>query len=59
MTAPTLLVIADDLAMRRGMVAALRLAGYAVREAGVGVAGCREALAGGVARELRSAVRPG
>jgi DNA-binding response OmpR family regulator len=59
MTAPTLLVIEDDLAIRRGMVAALRHAGYAVREAGDGVAGCREALAGGVALVLLDLVLPG
>jgi DNA-binding response OmpR family regulator len=59
MTAPTLLVIEDDLAIRRGMVAALRHAGYAVREAGDGIAGCREALAGGVALVLLDLVLPG
>ena len=59
MTPPTLLVIEDDLAIRRGMAAALTHAGYAVREAGDGIAGCREALAGGVALVLLDLVLPG
>lgn len=59
MTAPTLLVIEDDLAIRRGMAAALSHAGYAVREAGDGIAGCREALAGGIALVLLDLVLPG
>jgi DNA-binding response OmpR family regulator len=46
MTAPTLLVVEDDAAIRRGLVDALRFAGYGVIEAADGAAGLDLALGG-------------
>jgi len=54
----TILVIEDDLAIRRGMVAALRYASYEVREAGDGVTGAELALAGGLDLVLLDLVLP-
>ena len=48
MTARVILVIEDDLAIRRGMVAALRHVGHEVREAGDGDRGGELAVAGGL-----------
>jgi DNA-binding response OmpR family regulator len=58
MTARVILVIEDDLSIRRGMVAALRHAGYEVREAGDGVAGAELALAGDLDLVLLDLVLP-
>ena len=58
MTARVILVIEDDLAIRRGMVAALRHAGYEVREAGDGVAGAELALVGDLDLVLLDLVLP-
>jgi DNA-binding response OmpR family regulator len=58
MTARVILVIEDDLAIRRGMAAALRHAGYEVREAGDGVAGAELALAGDLDLVLLDLVLP-
>jgi DNA-binding response OmpR family regulator len=44
MSRKQILVIEDDPAIRRGVVDALAFAGYSTREAGDGVAGCRDAL---------------
>ena len=59
MTARVILVIEDDLAIRRGMVAALRHALYEVREAGDGVTGSELAVAGGLDLVLLDLVLPG
>jgi DNA-binding response OmpR family regulator len=59
MTARVILVIEDDLAIRRGMVAALRHAHYEVREAGDGVTGSELAVAGGLDLVLLDLVLPG
>jgi DNA-binding response OmpR family regulator len=58
MTARVILVIEDDLAIRRGMVAALRHASYEVREAGDGVAGAELALVGDLDLVLLDLVLP-
>jgi DNA-binding response OmpR family regulator len=58
MTARVILVIEDDFSIRRGMVAALRHAGYEVREAGDGVAGAELALAGDLDLVLLDLVLP-
>ncbi|HEV8579618.1 MAG TPA: response regulator transcription factor [Thermoanaerobaculia bacterium] len=58
MTPRTILVIEDDLSIRRGMVAALRYASYEVREAGDGVGGAELALAGDVDLVLLDLVLP-
>jgi DNA-binding response OmpR family regulator len=58
MNARVILVIEDDLAIRRGMVAALRHAGYEVREAGDGVAGAELALVGDLDLVLLDLVLP-
>jgi two-component system alkaline phosphatase synthesis response regulator PhoP len=59
MTTRVILVIEDDLAIRRGMVAALRHALYEVREAGDGVTGSELAVAGGLDLVLLDLVLPG
>ena len=53
-----ILVIEDDLSIRRGMVDALRHASYAVREAGDGVTGSELALAGDLDLVLLDLVLP-
>ena len=53
-----ILVIEDDLSIRRGMVDALRHASYTVREAGDGVTGSDMALAGGLDLVLLDLVLP-
>lgn len=53
-----ILVIEDDLSIRRGMVDALRHASYTVREAGDGVTGSELALAGGLDLVLLDLVLP-
>ncbi len=58
MTARVILVIEDDLSIRRGMVAALRHAAYEVREAGDGITGGELALAGGLDLVLLDLVLP-
>ena len=58
MNARVILVIEDDLSIRRGMVAALRHAGYEVREAGDGVGGAELALAGDLDLVLLDLVLP-
>jgi DNA-binding response OmpR family regulator len=58
MTARVILVIEDDLSIRRGMVATLRHASYEVREAGDGVAGAELALAGDLDLVLLDLVLP-
>ena len=58
MTARVILVIEDDLSIRRGMVAALRHASYEVREAGDGVGGAELALAGDLDLVLLDLVLP-
>ena len=58
MTARVILVIEDDLSIRRGMVAALRHAAYEVREAGDGVTGSEMAVAGGLDLVLLDLVLP-
>jgi len=58
MTARMILVIEDDLSIRRGMVAALRYASFEVREAGDGVTGSQLALAGGLDLVLLDLVLP-
>ena len=58
MPPPTVLVIEDDLSIRRGMVAALRYASYEAREAGDGVSGAELALAGEVDLVLLDLVLP-
>jgi DNA-binding response OmpR family regulator len=58
MNARVILVIEDDLAIRRGMVAALRHAGYEVREAGDGVGGAELALVGDLDLVLLDLVLP-
>jgi DNA-binding response OmpR family regulator len=58
MTARVILVIEDDLSIRRGMVAALRHAGFEVREAGDGVTGSELALAAGLDLVLLDLVLP-
>src|SRR4051812_32614361 len=54
-----ILVIEDDPAIRRGVIDALAFAGYATREAGDGVAGCRAALDGDCDLVLLDLVLPG
>ncbi len=54
----TILVIEDDVAIRRGMVAALRHASFAVREAGDGAAGGELALGGEIDLVLLDLVLP-
>jgi DNA-binding response OmpR family regulator len=58
MTARVILVIEDDLSIRRGVVATLRHASYEVREAGDGVAGAELALAGDLDLVLLDLVLP-
>jgi DNA-binding response OmpR family regulator len=58
MNARVILVIEDDLAIRRGMAAALRHAEYEVREAGDGVAGAELALVGDLDLVLLDLVLP-
>ncbi len=58
MTARVILVIEDDLSIRRGMVAALRYASFEVREAGDGATGSQLALAGGLDLVLLDLVLP-
>jgi len=58
MTARVILVIEDDLSIRRGMVAALRHSAYEVREAGDGATGSELALAGGLDLVLLDLVLP-
>ena len=58
MNARVILVIEDDLAIRRGTVAALRHAGYEVREAGDGAAGAELALVGDLDLVLLDLVLP-
>ena len=58
MNARVILVIEDDLSIRRGMVAALRHASYEVREAGDGVAGAELALVGDLDLVLLDLVLP-
>lgn len=58
MTARVILVIEDDLSIRRGMVAALRHSSYEVREAGDGVTGSEMAVAGGLDLVLLDLVLP-
>ena len=58
MNARVILVIEDDLSIRRGMVAALRHAAYEVREAGDGAAGAELALAGDLDLVLLDLVLP-
>jgi DNA-binding response OmpR family regulator len=53
-----ILVIEDDLSIRRGMAAALRYASYEVREAGDGVTGAELAAAGGLDLVLLDLVLP-
>ncbi|MFL6198233.1 MAG: response regulator transcription factor [Thermoanaerobaculia bacterium] len=58
MTARVILVVEDDLSIRRGMADALRYAGYEVREAGDGVTACELAAAGGLDLVLLDLVLP-
>jgi two-component system, OmpR family, alkaline phosphatase synthesis response regulator PhoP len=58
MTPRTILVIEDDFAIRRGMAAALRYAGYEVKEAGDGVTGSELTLGGDLALVLLDLVLP-
>jgi len=58
MTPRTVLVIEDDLSIRRGMAAALRYASYDVREAGDGVSGTDLTLAGDLDLVLLDLVLP-
>ena len=58
MTTRVILVIEDDLSIRRGMVAALRYASYEVREAGDGATGTDLALAGDLDLVLLDLVLP-
>ncbi|HEY7216493.1 MAG TPA: response regulator transcription factor [Thermoanaerobaculia bacterium] len=58
MPAPVILVIEDDLSIRRGMTAALRYASYEVREAGDGVTGSELAVAGDLDLVLLDLVLP-
>jgi DNA-binding response OmpR family regulator len=58
MTPRRILVIEDDLSIRRGMAAALRYASYEVREAGDGVSGTDLALAGDLDLVLLDLVLP-
>jgi DNA-binding response OmpR family regulator len=58
MNARVILVIEDDLSIRRGMVAALRHAAYEVREAGDGIAGAELALVGDLDLVLLDLVLP-
>lgn len=58
MTPRVILVIEDDLSIRRGMAAALRYASYEVREAGDGVTGAELAAAGGLDLVLLDLVLP-
>lgn len=58
MSLGTVLVVEDDSAIRRGLVDALRFAGYAPREAGDGKAGLDAALAGDVDLVLLDILMP-
>lgn len=58
MTTRVILVIEDDLSIRRGMAAALRHASYEVREAGDGVTGAEIALTGELDLVLLDLVLP-
>jgi two-component system, OmpR family, response regulator RpaB len=58
MTQRVILVIEDDLSIRRGMVDALRYASCEVREAGDGVTGCELVAAGGLDLVLLDLVLP-
>jgi len=58
MTTRVILVIEDDVSIRRGMVAALRHAAYEVREAGDGATGTDLALAGKIDLVLLDLVLP-
>lgn len=58
MAARVILVIEDDVSIRRGMVAALRHGGYEVREAGDGASGGELAVAGGLDLVLLDLVLP-
>jgi two-component system, OmpR family, alkaline phosphatase synthesis response regulator PhoP len=58
MTARVILVIEDDLSIRRGMVAVLRHAAFEVREAGDGIMGLDLALAGELDLVLLDLVLP-
>jgi DNA-binding response OmpR family regulator len=58
MTARVILVVEDDLAIRRGMADALRYASYEVKEAGDGVTACELAAAGGLDLVLLDLVLP-
>jgi two-component system, OmpR family, alkaline phosphatase synthesis response regulator PhoP len=58
MPSPVILVIEDDLSIRRGMAAALRYASYEVREAGDGVTGSELAVAGDLDLVLLDLVLP-
>jgi len=58
MTTRVILVIEDDVSIRRGMVAALRHAAYEVREAGDGASGTDLALAGNLDLVLLDLVLP-
>jgi len=58
MASRVILVIEDDLSIRRGMAAALRYASYEVKEAGDGATGAELALAGGLDLVLLDLVLP-
>ena len=58
MPSPVILVIEDDLSIRRGMAAALRYASYEVREAGDGVTGSELAGTGDLDLVLLDLVLP-
>jgi DNA-binding response OmpR family regulator len=57
-TARVILVVEDDLSIRRGMADALRYAEYEVREAGDGVTACELTAAGGLDLVLLDLVLP-
>jgi DNA-binding response OmpR family regulator len=57
-TRPTVLVVEDDSAIRRGLVDALRFAGYTVLEAADGTAGLATALEGAVDLVLLDVMMP-
>ncbi len=58
MSLRTVLVVEDDRAIRRGVVDALKFAGYQTHEAGDGEAGLQGALAGGIDLVLLDVVMP-
>ena len=58
MSLGTVLIVEDDAAIRRGLVDALRVAGYSPREAGDGKAGLDAALAGDVDLILLDVLMP-